>query len=415
MNRMHQLSTMIEEHRDGIIALCSDLIKISSENPPGHTLNIVHFVEEYLKREGINCRIYAPVTAMPNVLAHVRGAGPGRRLIYNGHLDTFPVGDSEQWTTKPLGGQLIEDKIFGRGASDMKGGVTASIMAFLILSRFRKAFHGEIVLTLVSDEETGGAWGTKWLLDHVPEVTGDAVINGEPTSCAQVSFAEKGRLFLEFEARGKGAHGAYTHIGVNAIQMMMKLLLELSSLIKLDIVIPNDIRQVLEQERAVIDNIKGDGTTDALLGITVNFGTIHGGLNVNTIPENCQAQVDIRLPQGVSCQQIKKEVDLLMKRHPGISYQILQAIEPNYTPPDHEICQLLREKAEFVRGGPVILGSSIGGSDVKHFRKRGIPCAVYGPMSYNMAGSDEHITVEDLIITAKAHALASLAYLGCAS
>jgi succinyl-diaminopimelate desuccinylase len=415
MDAKHRLSAMIDEHRNGIVALCSDLIRISSENPPGDTRGLARFVEGYLKSESIECRIYAPQEDMPNLVALVKGAGPGRRLVYNGHLDTYPVGDSARWTVEPLGGRVIDGRIYGRGASDMKGGVTASIISFILLARIRQAFRGELVLTLVSDEETGGIWGTRWLLDHVPEVTGDAMINGEPTSCAQVSFAEKGRLFLEFEARGKGAHGAYTHIGVNAIRMMMGLLQDLDGLVNLDIGIPDDVHRVLEQGRTVVDAMKGDGATDVLLGITVNFGTIHGGLNVNTIPESCQTRVDIRLPQGVGCDRVLGEVDRLLGRHSGISYRILQAMEPNYTPPDHEICRLLRETAEIAQGAPVILSSSIGGSDAKHFRKKGIPCALYGPRSYNMAGTDEHITVEDLILTAKAHAMASLDYLSLGS
>lgn len=406
---------MIDEQRDHIIEVCSKIVSISSENPPGDTRTLARFVEGYLNREGIDCLLHAPQADMPNVVAQVKGAAPGRRLVYNGHLDTYPIVDAARWTVPALSGSVIDGEIYGRGAADMKGGVTASIISTVLMHRLKDLFQGEIVLTLVSDEETGGKWGTQWLLDHVPEVTGDAMINGEPTSCAQVSFAEKGRLFLEFEALGKGAHGAYTHIGINAIRRMIGLLQDLEELPALDVIVPDDVYRVLEQGRSVVDAMKGEGATDVLLGITVNFGTIRGGLNVNTIPESCLAQVDVRLPQGVSCDRMLEEVDRIVARHPGLSYRILQAMEPSYTPPDHEICRRLRENAEIAMGSPVILSSGIGGSDAKHFRNKGVPCALYGPRSYNMAGTDEHITVEDLIVTVKAHATASLDYLGHAS
>jgi len=216
---------------------------------------------------------------------------------------------------------------------------------------------------------------------------------------------------MAVEAKGIGAHGAYTHIGDNAIKKMMGFLRELEGLEALDIVAPTEVSRTLEEGRQVVDAMKGKGATDVLLGITVNFGTISGGLKVNMVAEGCKAEVDIRLPQGVTCSQILDEIDQRVARYPGISYEIIQALEPNYTSPDHEICQLLKKAARVAKGRSVILSSGIGASDGRLFRKKGIPCAIYGPRSYNMAGTDEYITVEDLLITTKAHALASLWYL----
>jgi acetylornithine deacetylase/succinyl-diaminopimelate desuccinylase-like protein len=105
------------------------------------------------------------------------------------------------------------------------------------------------------------------------------------------------------------------------------------------------------------------------------------------------------------------EVDRCVARHPGISYSITQAMEPNFTPPDHEICTLLQRHAEFAKGGRVILNSGIGGSDAKHFRAKGVPSAIYGPTSYNMAGTDEHVYVRELLTATTAHALTSLDFL----
>lgn len=411
MEAQQALLQTIDDHKDQIISLCSDIVKVPSENPPGDTRKVVEFISGYLDKEGLDYRIYAPQKEMPNIVAHLKGAHPGRRLVYNGHLDTYPGGDAGRWERDPFSGAVVDGKIYGRGSSDMKGGVTGSIMAFTFLAQIRDQFNGEIVMTLVSDEETGGQWGTQWLLDNIPLVTGDAMINGEPTSCGQVSFAEKGRIFIHAEAKGKGAHGAYTHIGENAIRKMMLFLQDLEELEQLDIIAPTEVTRVLEEGREVVDAMKGRGATDVLMGITVNFGTISGGLKVNMVAEGCRAEVDIRLPQGVTCQRMLEEIDKRVARHPGIFYLASQAMEPNYTPPEHEICILLQKSAEITKRSRVVLNSGIGGSDAKHFRERGIPCALYGPRSYNMAGTDEYITVEDLIITTKAHAIASLAYL----
>ncbi|MBW1699881.1 MAG: ArgE/DapE family deacylase [Deltaproteobacteria bacterium] len=411
MTGKEKLLELIEENKEKIISFCSDIIKISSENPPGDTTRLVQFIGRYLHAEGLDYTVYAPQEKMPNIVGLLKGAAAGRRLVFNGHLDTYPCGDASRWKYDPLSGMVADGKIYGRGASDMKGGCTASIMAFTFLSKLTHLFNGEIVLTLVSDEETGGKWGTVWLLDNVPMVSGDAMLNAEPTSTAQISFAEKGRIFLEVIAKGIGAHGAYVHLGDNAIKKMTRFLSDLEHVVDLDISAPGDVTRVLEEGRQIVDKMKGAGATDVLMGITCNIGKIDGGLMVNMIPENCRAEVDIRLPQGVTCRQVLEEIDQILTRHQGISYRVIQAMEPNYTPPDHEICLLLQKNAEFVRKTRVILNSGIGGSDAKHFRQRGIPCALYGPTSYNMAGTDEHITVEDLLTTTKSHALTSLEYL----
>ena len=259
MDAIQNIIHTVEAHRDQIISLCSELVKIPSENPPGDTRKIVKFIAEYLGKEGLDCQIYSPKENMPNIVACLKGAQPGRRLIYNGHIDTYPAGDARRWQYDPFSGKVVDGKIYGRGSSDMKGGVAASIMAFILLTRMRHVLSGEIVMTLVADEETGGKWGAKWLLDNVPIVTGDAMINGEPTSCEMVQFGEKGRVFIDLEAKGKGANGAYPHIGDNAIWKMMLCLQDLRELEKLDMVPPPELWRVLEGAREVVETVKGKG------------------------------------------------------------------------------------------------------------------------------------------------------------
>jgi acetylornithine deacetylase/succinyl-diaminopimelate desuccinylase family protein len=412
MDGRAELLQIIEESQQQTIAFCQDFVRAPSENPPGDTRRAVDFLARYLYREQVPYTIHAPQALMPNLVAVVKGArGPGRRLVYNGHIDTYPAGDASRWSMDPFSGAVVDGKLFGRGVSDMKAGCTASVMSLLFLSRLRHLFKGEVVLTLVSDEETGGRWGSLWLLENVPEVRGDAMLNGEPSSTEQISFAEKGRIFLMVTAKGRGAHGAYVHMGDNAIKKMFLFLLDLEGIVKTEVPRINDLNRLLESGRDVVDRMKGPGATDCLVNLTYNIGTIQGGLKVNMVPEGCQAEVDIRLPQGVPTRMLLDEVDRCVARHPGISYRITQAMEPNFTPPDHEICALLHQHAEFAKGGRVILNSGIGGSDAKHFRRKGVPSAIYGPTSYNMAGTDEYVLVRELLIATKAHALASLDYL----
>jgi succinyl-diaminopimelate desuccinylase len=412
MNLREEVLARIDRDRDEIVSLCSSLVKNPSENPPGDTRQICRFISQFLESKGLPYQIHAPQEKMPNIVAHFKGKNPGRRLVFNGHMDVYPAGDPKRWKRSPFSGDVEEGKIFGRGSSDMKGGVTATLIAFSYLHQYRDRLNGEAVITLVSDEETGGRWGSAWLLENVPLVHGDAFFNGEPTSCELISFAEKGRVWLDVEAAGLGAHGAYTHIGDNAIQKMIYFLKDLEGVRDLKIDAPTDVAKVLEEGRSVVDKMKGKGATDVLMGITVNFGMISGGTKVNLVAESCRAEVDIRLPQGVPVQKMLQEIDRKISRYPGITYRILFESEPFFTPPDHEVFVRFRKNAEAIKGSPVFLSSGIGGTDAKHFRKYGMPCAIYGPRSHSMGGPDEYITVEDLILATKVHTVTALEYLG---
>ena len=400
----------IDSERDQIMDLCRKVVRIPSENPPGDTQDLVRFLVSFFKDRNLDCQIYAPQSHMPNLVARIQGKEKGKRLVFNGHLDTYPAGDPKLWKRYPFSGDLEDGKIYGRGVSDMKGGDTASIVTFLYLAENRHRMKGEVVLTLVSDEETGGEWGICWLLDHVREVHGDAVLNGEPSSCDLVNFAEKGQIWLEVVSRGRAAHGAYTHLGFNAIQNLYHFLNDLEKLEGLSVV-PDEISRVLREGRETVDAVRGSGATEVLGRVTVNMGTISGGLKLNLVADQCKAEVDIRPPQGITTASLLSQIEAIRSRYQGIEYKILQLKEPNYTPLDQEIIRLTLKNAEAVRGHRVFPCSGIGATDCRVFRLKGMPCSVYGPRSYQMGAPDEFITAKDLIDTVKVHTLTSFDFL----
>ena len=172
-----RLAERIESRFATLVDLCRSLVRIDSTNPPGDTTAIVEAIEVVLdSTAGIEHRRVVGRAPAVNLVARVRGAGPGRRLVLNGHLDTFPIGEA-RWSHPPLGADLEDGRIrweggrdleefrdtwnasYGRGACDMKAGVAgASVLAFVTLAEIRDAWNGEVVLTLVGDEETGGRW-----------------------------------------------------------------------------------------------------------------------------------------------------------------------------------------------------------------------------------------------------------------
>jgi succinyl-diaminopimelate desuccinylase len=284
-------------------------------------------------------------------------------------------------------------------------------MTFLYMAEHRQELVGELVLALVSDEETGSRWGVKWLLKSVPEFHGDAVLIGEPFSPEFVIFGEKGVLRLEFTAHGKGAHGAYAHLrGVNAIEMMNDFLRDLRGLEAMQVP-PHELSHHFVAASDAIDDINGRGAAALLEKITVNVGTISGGYLNNLVPESCKSEVDIRLPLSITTQQILAEIDKICLVHPGVDYVITNPIEPSWTSVSDPIVQSTLRASEYVKGKKIHLSCSIAADDAAYIRPSGIACVRYGPRAHQIGGENEYILVEDLIDTVKVHTLASFDYL----
>ena len=208
------IAAEIAERRDELVQSTRQLVAAASPNPPGDVAQAAVVAEQLIGAiDGVDLRRFTSAPGVVNLVATLRGRAPGKRLVFNGHLDTFPIGEDLGWTVPPLAGTLREGRLYGRGVSDMKGGIAASVLATSVLARHRESWDGEIAITLAGDEETMGALGTRWLLDNVPEARGDAMICGDVGSPLVVRFGEKGLVWVEIEAEGSPAHGAMSTRG----------------------------------------------------------------------------------------------------------------------------------------------------------------------------------------------------------
>jgi succinyl-diaminopimelate desuccinylase len=268
------LLAWVEAGKQDLIDFLQGFIRAKSPNPPGDTRAAAAYIKAFLERQKLPYRVIAPRAKMPNIVASFEGGSSGRHLVLNGHIDVFPVGDGFGWTRDPWGGEIIDGKLYGRGAADMKTGTTASIMTFMFLHRIKDRLRGRLTLTAVSDEETFGPWGARYLMEHHPEVHGDCLLNGEPGSPYSVRFGEKGPLWLEFTVRTPGAHGAYTHKSKSATKIAMKLAGELEVVTAIKPEISDNIRTALEIGRTTMDTAMGGGAAETVSQVTLNIGTI---------------------------------------------------------------------------------------------------------------------------------------------
>jgi len=400
----------IENDREKLIAFLSEFLRKENPNPPGDTRTGAAFVSAFLGSEGLAFRSIVAHPDMPNIVATLSGPVPGKHLVLNGHLDVFPVEAAELWAHGPWSGDIADGCLWGRGAVDMKCGTTASIFTYLYLSRLIPDIKGKLTLTVVSDEETFGPYGARYLMEHHPEVHGDCCLSGEPSDPRTVRFGEKGPLWLRFQVNTPGGHGAYSHMSKSATKIAACIIQELESL-EIDVPPPGNVGPVLQGSKEVIEEALGTGASGIIDRVTTNVGLIKGGVKVNMIPSFCQFEVDIRLPISCTQEQIIKELDLIVSRYPEASYKIINYSGPNWCDPEHEMAGFIRSNVQALRGFDPKPMVGLGTTDMRLWRDRGIPAFVYGPSPRTMGARDERVEIEEFLHIVRTHACAAYDYL----
>ncbi len=388
------------------------LVATSSPNPPNDTREIAKTAAALLADLIPDAELSLPhgSETVVNLVARVRGARPGKRIVFNGHLDTYPLGDTAAWTARPAG-ELRDGRLYGRGAADMKGGIACSMVALALLAEHRSLWAGEAVLALAGDEESMGALGTKFLIDTVPHAIGDAVIVGDAGSPQVLRFGEKGFLWIEIEASGRAAHGAHVHLGVNALDRLRAALDAIDGMRALPPDAPAAVTAAITAAKPLSERLCGPGEADVLSSVTVNVARMDGGTLPNLVPDRAAAAVDIRLPVGVSSAAARTALLAVLGRRDGISWRVLRCVEPNFTHPDAEIVQRCAAAAAEVLGSAPAINMRVGASDARLYRAAGCPAVVYGPTPYNMGGADEFVLLEELDTVTRVHALTALDFL----
>ena len=407
----------LETERPRQVAFLQSLTRVDSCNPPGNTTAACDLVSRFLADEGIPCRTEAPRPDMPNLISPFTGRGEGRHLVLNGHLDVFPVGDRTAWSRDPLSGDIADGRVHGRGAVDMNCGTTALLFVHAYLHRLRSEIPGRVTLTVVSDEETGGRWGSGWLTRHCgDEVLGDCVLNAEPSGLGTVRFGEKSMLWLRFTIEAPGGHSAYPHTGASANRLAARLVRDLETIESKVPAEPRVVRTALDRPevRAAIEQSLGTGAAAVMRRVSVNVGTMQGGTAINMLPAKCVLDVDFRLPVGISRTDVKAEAASIAARHSGVRFEELDTgdIEANWSDPEHEMVSHLRRNARAAPDGitpqPVI---GLGGTDTRFWRARGVPAFVHGCSPAGMGAPDESVSIEEFRHVLRTHALAAFDYL----
>ncbi len=372
-----------------LIEFTQKLIQIQSTNPPGEERIIAEVINEKMKEIGLETKLISINEKRANVLGRIKGANRDRQiaLLFSGHLDTVPPG-KENWKYNPFSGEIIENKIYGCGASDMKGMLAAMIIAADALIKSKIQLDGDLIIAGTADEEVGQL-GAKALIKDEWLKKVSAVLIGEPTNL-DVVIAEKGAFWLEIITSGKTAHGSTPHLGINAIMKMNQLLNR-------------------------IDKIKIEDRKHPLLGeSTICITTIEGGVKINIVPDRCKITVDIRTIPGQSHEEILKQFrNIFMKEKIKGQINIINNRPPIETSKDElivktifKIAKKITKKKVKLRGASYFTDGAIFVPQLK------IPMVICGGGDAKLAHSpNEYIEIQKLIDAAKIYALTAAQFL----
>lgn len=401
-----------------LLELASALIRIPSENPTGEQKTIIRFIGDYLAKAGITSKVVASNPDFPCLVAEY-GSDEGPCVLLNGHADVVPAGSREGWKYDPFCGTITESKILGRGASDMKSGLAGALFAMTLFAESGVPMKGKLRLHVVSDEESGGQFGTSWLCAQGYAEGACACLVAEPTSCSTIEIGQKGILHVTLRSHGAPAHGSLGNFkGDNAIVKLAKVLLHANDLLSVGGRFLPSQDTALKNSRIIASQEIGVPGVEAVIDhLTANVGLISGGTKINMVPDSCEAQLDLRLPIGYEKKEVEEAVDRMIRKSgvSGVDPVYEWVAEPNFTDDQSDIVRIFRKNAEQVWNRTVLPAYQWASSDAKYYRELGIPTIQYGPSNTEGIHSyNENVDCEDVAHAGEIYVVSLCELLGMA-
>jgi succinyl-diaminopimelate desuccinylase len=386
-----EIRQWLRANRKEMVAFLEDLISIPSENPPGSRYpECAERIRVQLDRLGMECETIRVQTEseLPRVCL-VSKSNATCVIAFHGHYDVVPAQDPSQFRPRTIKGTM-----FGRGSSDMKGGLVSMIYAKRALQEIGVRAADNILLTMVPDEETGGRLGSESLfrngLPH-PEIIG--MLMPEPTS-GVVWNANRGAITLEVTIAGRAAHVGLQHQGINAFEQMVHVVNRL-------LVLKSEVEQRRTAFHLVPEAARG---SILLLG-----GTARAGMNFNVVPASAQFTIDRRInPEEDFDHERRVLLGILDDaRSEGIDLQVttIQEGRPSATADDGDVARALAASVANVKGKQPAFEMCPGLLELRFFAARGIPAFAYGPGVLAVShGPQEYVKLDEVVNCAAIYA-----------
>jgi succinyl-diaminopimelate desuccinylase len=401
-NVAERLLAWLERRDDEMAALLAELVSVATENPPGRNYQAcADVLQRKLSQVGLDCERHEfPAISAATAAGHepaaslVASSGTGARTLYfHGHYDVVPAQSQDQF--RPV---RKEHFIFGRGSCDMKGGIVSMVYAMLALRECGAALRGRIALTLVPDEETGGARGSAWLAERgLLGRDGIGMLLAEPTS-GVIWNANRGAISLRIRVLGKSAHVGLQHRGENAFEQMARVVERLQGL----------KREVEQHQTRYEIGAEQTGNTILMLG-----GESGGGTNFNVVPEQCWFTVDRRINPEESIDVERGRLIKLLEgcRRDGIrlEWEILQEGRAAGCSAEEKLGRALAQSVTAITGEAPQFEMCPGLLEIRFYAAMGMPAYAYGPGLLSVAhGPNEHVDLRKVRDCAATYALTAM-------
>lgn len=410
---LNEIIEAVETRREQVIAFLQSLVRFDSET--GKEAQIQAFLADRLRERGLTVEVFEPdIDALrthpafvqpgtsfdgrPNVVGVLKGSGGGRSLLLNGHVDTVPTAPDDQWRDGPLSAAVRDDAIWGRGASDMKGGLAAMTMAVITLLEIGRKPRGDVILEYAVDEERTGM-GT--LACVLKGYKADAGICCE-TSDMEVMPACIGRMWFRVDIQGKPSGIAARWEAVSAIEKGIKI-----------------VQAVEDLEKMRIADLTHPLYPDNRGALPCAVTMFHAGTFPSVTPEDAVLKGSMGLMPYENVQQVEQqlrdqiqrvaEADPWLRYHPPrVSTEEGLVAAGAEIPVDHPIVETVKGAFQTVTGKPPVIGARKGAADTRFLIRYGdTPTVIFGPgVTAQMHAMNEHVPVENLITATKVLALA---------
>jgi succinyl-diaminopimelate desuccinylase len=372
-----------------VARVCSDLVKIRSENPPGDTRDVIQYIREFTDGLGVRTRVIRNRGGKHNLISSPLEG----KLLLCGHVDVVPA-LSDGWNEDPNSGTIRDGKVFGRGATDMKGGCAAILAACHELLDAGMDLPAD--LAFVCDEETSGTQGIRSLLAKKLLFPCDCII-AEPTLPMSPNIGQKGLMRLRLTFTGEPGHGSlYPVQGVSAVMEAFSFLEFLGELHKRRYE-PGDpqIAVIIRESAAILQEVLSMEQAGVILShIMFNPGKIEGGEKANIVAQRCVLEIDLRFPWGVDYPQLIEE---FRARAPRAEVEVGNISKPTITAPGSRLVTTILEEIGKVHGQPARPIVQWAASDARYLRKEGFPVVEYGPGEiHTLHAVNEYTTIRSL-------------------
>ena len=435
MPTLEELFAQVEAQREEIIALEQELVRIPSVNtgfmPTGDETPVCEYIRDWLAEDGIESEILGRTPERGNILARIEGSNSDAGLMFMSHTDVVPVEEEEKWRFPPFSATIADGRIYGRGASDCKGLLTAQLYAMRLLIRNGIQLEDSLIFCSGADEEHGGRYGFGWLAENHPDkIRAPFAVNeggGTPIDSPSgltylLGTGEKGRLQVEIEVKGVSSHASVPWQGTNALYTLQRVLQRIeayeperdtsTSLFDHLSVFAIEHKPSAANVDEIIAEIEPENPRfasmmRALSRMTLTPTMISGGIKSNSVPETIRLTCDVRTLPHQSDDYLREQLDSILEGIPDTTYEIDYMAEPNSSSFDTDLGRSVQRATAAALGIDDIQwvpAISTGFTDSRFTRPLGT--VTYGfngshpdddPMLSRAHGTDESIGISSLI------------------